>query len=325
MIGYLLRFPNAPTKHPLIRAARSLSFAVSFVGDRLDAEDRDDPRVDAAYAVCAELGGFVFVPSAFFDAQGLLLLDADGAFDEDATPPASASDEPREGYDEPLPPRRAATFATLDARGFRPARWLPTERTVGRPEHDVLRPVDDIARRLLALDALFTWVSQPRVDPGRVRAYATRNHLRAAMTPDERALFDASREQAAHAQGTVGWRLENMWPLAWALGFALVPDVGGAMIDGDVIRALGEFLPNFDQSTDDLLARARPRSAAEVCDLEDLFYCAHNAVRSAQLGHDTVPRGFDPTVQGGVVHERRHALTWMISPGVDWDDTDLST
>jgi len=116
-----------------------------------------------------------------------------------------------------------------------------------------------------------------------------------------------------------------MWPLAWALGFALVPDVGGAMIDGDVIRALGEFLPNFDQSTDDLLARARPRSAAEVCDLEDLFYCAHNAVRSAQLGHDTVPRGFDPTVQGGVVHERRHALTWMISPGVDWDDTDLST
>jgi hypothetical protein len=100
MIGYLLRFPNAPAKHALIRAARSLSFAVSFVGDRLDAEDRDDPRVDAAYAVCAELGGFVFVPSAFFDAQGLLLLAADGAFDERATPPATVSDEPREGYEE---------------------------------------------------------------------------------------------------------------------------------------------------------------------------------------------------------------------------------
>ncbi len=56
-----------------------------------------------------------------------------------------------------------------------------------------------------------------------------------------------------------------------------------------------------------------------------LFYCLHNAVRSAQCGDDTVPPGFDPIGNGGVVHERRHSLTWMLSKGIEWDDTDLST
>jgi hypothetical protein len=48
----------------------------------------------------------------------------------------------------------------------------------------------------------------------------------------------------------------------------------------------------------------------------------HNAVRSAQLGEDTVPEGFHPIANGGVIHERRHALTWAISPGVSWEKTE---
>lgn len=58
---------------------------------------------------------------------------------------------------------------------------------------------------------------------------------------------------------------------------------------------------------------------------EDLFYCLHNAVRSAQLGRKTVPLNFDPIMNGGVIHERRHSLTWMVSKDIDWDETDLST
>ena len=81
----------------------------------------------------------------------------------------------------------------------------------------------------------------------------------------------------------------------------------------------------WSDGVDALLARARPRALAEVVALEDHFYAAHNAARSAQLGGRTVPKGFHPVVNGGVVHERRHALTWALSPGVAWDDTDLST
>lgn len=97
------------------------------------------------------------------------------------------------------------------------------------------------------------------------------------------------------------------------------------MIDRVTIRALFDFLPSLDHTIDAFLAGCTPRPDGDVDALEDLFYCAHNAVRSAQLGQDTVPPGFHPVADGGVVHERRHALTWTLSPGVAWSDTDLST
>ncbi|MBX3275809.1 MAG: DUF4272 domain-containing protein [Sandaracinaceae bacterium] len=150
--------------------------------------------------------------------------------------------------------------------------------------------------------------------------------MRSALTVEEQALLDLPREEAAAHRGVIGWSLENLWPLAWALGFEPEPTVDGPMIGEPIIRALFfEFLPGLDATVADLLAKAKPRSLEEVARREDLFYCAHDAVRSAQLGEDTVPEGFDPRADGGVVHERRHALTWMLSAGVGWDDTDLGT
>ena len=98
-------------------------------------------------------------------------------------------------------------------------------------------------------------------------------------------------------------------------------------ISNEVSRAVVlDFLPGLDASIDDLMERVRPRSEQEVVELEDLFYCAHNAVRSAQTGSKTsVPADFHPVFDGGAIHERRHSLTWAISPDVDWDETDLST
>ena len=94
-----------------------------------------------------------------------------------------------------------------------------------------------------------------------------------SLTPEERKIHAMPRAKArAIHQGTIGWRLENMWPLAWILGFDLAPPASGA-----------------------------------------------------QLGGKTVPKGFHPIAGTGVIHERRHALTWATSPRVKWDDTDLST
>ena len=50
-----------------------------------------------------------------------------------------------------------------------------------------------------------------------------------------------------------------------------------------------DFLPGLDRTIADLLAKAAPRDTADVIALEYRFYGAHNAVRSAQLGGDTVP------------------------------------
>jgi hypothetical protein len=161
----------------------------------------------------------------------------------------------------------------------------------------------------------------------RVRRYAEANNAASWLTPSEREIFESPRP-VAHTRhvDAIGWRLENMWSLAWVLGFAATPAFDGSMMPSELQRAmLLEFMPGLDKRVSDLLDRKTARSYDEVNALEDLFYCAHNAARSAQLGHATVPPGFDPISGGGVVHERRHALTWCVSPGVSWDDTDLST
>jgi hypothetical protein len=89
---------------------------------------------------------------------------------------------------------------------------------------------------------------------------------------------------------------------------------------------LREFLPSFKTEPQVWIQAAKLRPATELVELEDLFYCAHNAVRSAQLGKaSAVPDGFHPVLHGEAVHERRHSLTWILSPGVVWSDTDLST
>ncbi len=196
---------------------------------------------------------------------------------------------------------RQENLTALKKLGFKVAKSLPTKR-----ENHGLRPTKEIAARFRALRALFLWVASE--EPMK------RPDVRRALTTEERRVYALSRAKARGYVDTIGWRLENMWPLAWILGFEQRPPVSGAMIEDATIHALlWEFEPH------------EARAERDVLDLEDLFYCAHNAARSAQLGGRTVPVGFDPIAGTGVIHERRHALTWATSPGVKWDDTDLST
>jgi hypothetical protein len=115
-----------------------------------------------------------------------------------------------------------------------------------------------------------------------------------------------------------------MWPLAWALGFEPPPDLSGLICD-EVVSALYRFLPPIDSTSKGFAERSTLRPVVEVRALDDLLCCAHNAVRSAMLGGKTVPAGFRPESHGGAIAERRHALSWLLTPRVAWDDTDLST
>jgi hypothetical protein len=116
---------------------------------------------------------------------------------------------------------RAASMKRLEALGFQPAKRLPTAGhrrfVAGKPW-----PAKEVAMRLMALDALFTYVALPeeKASTERVRAYAKRNALESAMTEEERGIFRMDRAAAhqAHVNG-IGWRLENMWALVWALGY----------------------------------------------------------------------------------------------------------
>jgi hypothetical protein len=219
---------------------------------------------------------------------------------------------------------RAKVFTDLEELGFHPAKSLPLP-DVDHP----IRPAAEVATRLLALDALFTWVAYPEkaAATARVKKYIDRNGLRDWLTEEESVIIALTRAKAHKAHvDTIGWKLENMWALAWVLGFDPEPGLEASQVGEDVTRPMfTEFLPGLDGTIDDLLAKCSPRSADEVITMEYRFYCAHNAVRNAQLGRPGVPEGFHPVIHGGAVHERRHSLSWCIEPDVAWDETDPST
>ena len=221
---------------------------------------------------------------------------------------------------------REKNLKYLGGLGFKVAPTLPLGP---RGQATGLRPAVEIAKRLWALNCLFAYVAAPtkKFPTMKICKCMLRSDLRNFLTADELLVLDGwrSKSQKRHIE-TIGWRLENMLPLAWIFGFPLIPDVEGDMLEGEPVNDLIEgFLGSMEQTLDAWLADKGCQPEAAVIELEDLFYCAHNAVRSAQLGEATVPVGFDPIVNGGVIHERRHALTWATSPDVAWDDTDLST
>lgn len=224
---------------------------------------------------------------------------------------------------------RKQSIAILARAGFHPAESLPTlghrRAVVGK-----LRPHREITLRLMALNALFTYASAPEaaVKTDRINAYVQRNQLRKHLTTEELAILNLPRGEAIEKHiDAIGWKLENMWSLAWMLGFDPAPSATTGMLEAEITEAIiMNFLPGLDTSVDDLLQKAKPRSELEVLTTEDLFYSAHNAVRSAQTGSKTsVPAGFHPVRDGGAIHERRHSLSWAISPEVKWNDADLST
>ncbi len=186
------------------------------------------------------------------------------------------------------------------ARGWGYGVADPPERSLAG-----LRPAREIAARLAACDAVHSWVALPEEVAGsdRLRAYAQRNGLAGWMTAAERRLWDAPRAAAASPSR------EALWPMAWALGFEPAPPPDGAAVDDKRAGAiLCDFLPGLDARIDDLCGR--PRAAADVAALEELFYCAEHAV--------SLPAGFDPAVHGEVIRSRRRALTFCL--GGPWDE-----
>lgn len=229
---------------------------------------------------------------------------------------------------------RDENLAFLNEHGFKPATWMPLPAEVGQPSEETgfaggtLRPEIDIANRLCCHCAVFAWGSAPPDFEQPIKDFIDNNNLRPHMTDEELALVDMPKNEATEQfSHLVGWRLENMWSLAWMLGLAEEPSATTGQLPEEVTGGLlSFFLPGFDVTPQDLIERGETQPVESVVRMEDLFYLSHNAVRSGQTGHlDQLPDGFDPIADGGAIHERRHSLTWALAPGAEWDETDLST
>lgn len=204
--------------------------------------------------------------------------------------------------------------------GFKPATSLPTE--LGRK----LRPSIEIAKRLNAIKAIVLWLMVPpeNLPDEVILNFAERNQLEDFIADDEKMILESPRNDD-DARNLIGWKFENTWPLAWYFGYR-EPEITGEMMSGEQMQEiLNDYACPLDENIEEWIKSRNIVSEENLQKKEDLFYCLHNAVRSAQMGGKTVPENFDPVGNGGVIHERRHSLTWMLSEGVSWDDTDLST
>jgi Domain of unknown function (DUF4272) len=212
---------------------------------------------------------------------------------------------------------RKAILDLLARSGFRPPDPLPEPRRA--PD---LRPLPDIAARLLALDTLFDWASfnGAGVHGRTIRRYGEENGVAAWLTGSEIEMWELPRKEARRQHvDYVGWRLENMWVLAWILGFEWPPGFDGRMITSREISELVRgYLPLPRPTVEELLAGAKPRARREVAAMEDLFLCVREAVRA-----DAVPPEFDRRLGVTVLRERHQALAWSLSPGVDWDEVGI--
>ncbi len=222
---------------------------------------------------------------------------------------------------------REENYCHLAERGFSCTLSLPLFRTDDKA--DSLRPLTEIAQQCLAFTSLFLWVaSDPSVvNSDDLKNFMEVNDLYKALSQEEQEIFQLERIDANQKFAeTIGWKLENIWTLSWILGFDPKPDFWIGQIDDSITdRLIMEFFPPLNTTLSEFMKEVSVRETSEIAQLEDLYYCAHNAVRSAQLGESTVPSSFHPVIAGGATHERRHVLTWALSPNTAWKDTDLST
>ncbi len=219
---------------------------------------------------------------------------------------------------------RERIIKELNEAGFKPAPSLPLPDLNAK-----LRPASEIAERLLALRVLILWVTFPVKEEYTKSITAMRDEERALewLTAEETPIVMLERDEAqTQYMDWIGWKMENVWSLAWVLGFEQAPTTNAYQVDGDVIvPIINEFIPAMFERCGNDLSKLTARPVEEVVEMEYRFYCAHNAVRSAQMGYATVPEGFHPIGHGGCIHERRHSLSWCLAPEVTWDETDLST
>lgn len=234
----------------------------------------------------------------------VLVSSTDGGAESEAAVPFPA--EARQ--------RKAATEATLAARGLHPAATLPPLLGVAELR---LRSAAEVGSRAVALLAVA--LRAESLAAGKPVPVAELEQklpgVRQALSPQETAFLQ--NEQPSEAELTqFSWRYESLLTLEWALGLADLPWPDGPCDAATTSRTL------LERAEEAVGAKALLRPGAEILDALDLHYRLHWLVRQSRIDGQALPAGLD----AGVVAERHHALNWLTRfENADWDETDTPT
>ena len=140
--------------------------------------------------------------------------------------------------------------------------------------------------------------------------------LKAHFSPwEDRFIYGEDLTSQDYAEARL--RYESAWTLLWALGIIDTlsrPDSEANV--PEMIRLIN------GKSVEDFRAEAVVRSVPSILDSTDLVYRYHEAVYTAATAGEPIPAGLLP----GVVHERHHALNWLIRyQDKNWDDVSTET
>ncbi len=130
-------------------------------------------------------------------------------------------------------------------------------------------------------------------------------------------LHNADSTQQERLNGS--WQYENLWVMEWALGLVETLDFPRHYCDvPESVRLLKDC-----QNIEDILAKAKPRTASELLDACDLIFCLDWACVDARMYRFPMPADMD----GGVVQERHRSLNWLIGydESAAWDDVGTDT
>lgn len=266
MQGYFSRFPEGGNKPEILRLIGTFRFALATDWEP-DLDPDGDERLSYLSAVARHLDGVLFTPSSLRDAEGRILISADGESDADAAlptmPPVATTSEQdddededdEEGDVEPEPPtpervaRRALALAALTARAML-EQDDPSEPWVAEFHRDTLAWVEAVGVGDELEPDEWEVIQRP---PGRL---------------DERAQTDAT------------WRLEGLAVLAWALGRFELPPYDELVAPQALIRSLGFPDPEAART---LLARPSLRPPAELEVLRKQLLGLHWRLRDFRL------------------------------------------
>lgn len=135
-----------------------------------------------------------------------------------------------------------------------------------------------------------------------------------ANDTDEKAIANVTRAKVPAIAGNDGFKLDK--PPAAGLDCCL-QSVSHHQSRSNSTELSGAIMFDFvgtDNSVHQFLQNPNRRTVEHVIVMEDRFYCAHNAVQSAQTGEDAVTDRFDRIGHGGVVQKQRHSRTWCLAP-----------
>ena len=269
MRGYFSQFPDSPRKPDVMQAIGAFRFSLSVPTDDLDIES-DDDRLAVVYAVCEHLDGVIFTPSALRDAQGRVLIGADGECDPNAV----------------LPQARASSLPTLDdtedsvdLSGDDEPLEVPVPPTPERVARRALVLTAVAARATLELDA--PEMETPDVHRERLLKWIDELGIGDELEPDEWEVLQrpvGRLEQQSFVNAM--WRVEGLCVLAWALQRYDLPPDDELVTPPELYQSMGLF--KADEARE-ILEQPNLRPTEELDEMAIHLLMLHWRVRDFSL------------------------------------------